>query len=242
MPMTRGSCRAGVGEPRGQRRDRLPADEGEHEGRRRRARPPASRAGRTAPSWPRATRRPSPATATMTTTSSSATSSSWAAAEVRSPPAASAMTASSSSGGDQRPGQPAAAGELGDVAGADQADDRRPGDDPGQERPAGDRAGPRAEPGADVADDPARRGETAPEGRRTRPRTGPDRMSSPAQASTDAGPACGGGEPGEQQQAGPEQRADVERGAARRRQPAARAEQWRTRQRRTGRGAGERSA
>ena len=114
-------------------------------------------------------------------------------------------------GGDGGASQRAAAGQRGHVTSADETDDRRAGDDAGQEPPPGHRRRAGSEPGRGVArragrarHRPAQRSEHRGEdrGQGEQPEPGEDRR----------GPGLFGGQAGQQQESGPEEGADIQRG------------------------------
>ena len=116
--------------------------------------------------------------------------------------------------GDGGPGQHAAAGEAGDVARPDEAHDGSAADDGGQERPPGHQARARAETRGDVPRDTARRGNLPAQGREHGREQA--RQAQQAEPGEDRRRArLRGGEARQEQEAGPEQGADIERGAAR---------------------------
>ena len=116
-------------------------------------------------------------------------------------------------GRHDRAHQLATADQLGDVARTDQAHDRGAADHAGQEAPACHRARPAAQAGRRVPGDAACRGHRAAQpGEHSREhRREPDQRG-PGQYR--CGPSLRRGQPGQQQQAGAEQRPDVERGAS----------------------------
>jgi hypothetical protein len=117
-------------------------------------------------------------------------------------------------GRDGGAGQRAAAGQRGHVAGADETDDRRPGDDAGQEPPAGHHRGAAAQAGGGVPGRPGRarhrlaqrgehRGEDGGQAEQRHP--GDDR----------GRPGLLGGQAGQEQEARTEQGTDVQRAGSR---------------------------
>jgi hypothetical protein len=112
-------------------------------------------------------------------------------------------------GRDGGAGQIAATGQGSDVTGADQAHDRRAGDDPGQEPPAGHRASPVAQPGRGVAGCTRRAWHRLAQAREHRGQDGGQgEQAGPGQDGGRSG--LRGGQAGQQEQPGSEQGADVE--------------------------------
>src|SRR5262249_49926529 len=106
----------------------------------------------------------------------------------------------------------AAAGELGDVAGADEADQGGATYHRRQEGPADRQPGPGAQPGAHVAHHSAGRGEAPAERRENGgEQAGQAEQGDPGPDRRRPGPRRG--ETGQQQQAGAEEGADVEGGS-----------------------------
>ena len=146
---------------------------------------------------------PTRSTATTTTTVSRLTRTSWADGAGPQPAGGQADDDQQQRGRDGGAGELAAAGQLGDVTGADQADDRGAAHHPGQEHPAGRPARPRSQARGHVAHHPARGRDSAGPGPRTRRRTGRTGPASASQARIEAGPASAAARPGRSSRPGP---------------------------------------